>query len=137
MAHRFIGIVVLGLALYTCYTGVKSDNEVWTEIWTEDYYYYIAIGVLVGICTITLLFKAAGSMSSDNVEDIKIPATPPRRKTTPSSTPAPTPSPKSTSKSASTPESVDPPGKSNAIYHTIVKKRSGDDATPTFCGIIM
>lgn len=124
MAHRFIGIFVLGLALYTCYTGVKSDNEVWTE----DYYYYIAIGVLVGICTITLLFKAARSMSSDTVEDIKIPATPPRRKTTPSSTPAPTPSPKSTSKSASTTESVDPPGISNAIYHTIVKKRSGDDA---------
>ena len=128
MAHRFIGIFVLGLALYTCYTGVKSDNEVWTEVWTEDYYYYIAIGVLVGICFITLLFKAVGSMSSDNVEDIKIPATPPRRKTTSSSTPAPTPSPESTSKSASTPKSVDPPGKSNAIYHTIVKKRSREDA---------
>ena len=119
--HRLVGLLILGLAWYTCYTGAKSDHVAWKGRWDRNYT-YLALGVVLLICSITLVLASRGSIQVQEKENKKrgsvtnnTPPTSPPRDGTPSSPPS-TPI-------DSTP--IDPPGRvEKFLYLTISSKRS-------------
>ena len=111
--HRLIGLLILLLAWLSIYTGCNTEHPSWKDRWDKNYT-YITLGVVLLICSITLVFTTLGSMEVQEKENMKsgnvksgtktLPPSPPRDEIPSSPPTAP----------------IDPPGK--FIYFTLSSK---------------